>query len=94
MFILDIHISASPNAEKALAGLIGSDSGIEFFSLPVELGPDGVKDVHSLGQITDAEKKLFEAAVGELKGSISKVRSACFCLLRDQAVLMWFVGHL
>lgn len=71
----DIHISAHPNAAKALSGLVGESSveGLAFFSLPVELGPEGVKDVHSLGQTTDYEKKLLEACVSELKGNIEKV---------------------
>lgn len=71
---VDIHLSASPNAPKALEGLVGKEAeGIDFFSLPVELGPDGVKDVHSLGSLTDYEKKLLSACVGELKGNITKV---------------------
>ena len=52
---------------------MGSEAeGIEFFSLPVELGPDGVKDVHSLGKVTEYEQKLLSACVGELKGNIAK----------------------
>lgn len=73
---IDIHVSAHPNATKALSGLIGDAAGIEFFSLPVELGPDGVKDVHSLGQVTDYEKKLLQTAANELKGNIEKVSSS------------------
>jgi len=68
-----IHLSASPNAKKALEGLVGSDtSGIEFFSLPVKLGKDGVEDVLSLGQVTEHEKELLKACVGELRGNIEK----------------------
>jgi malate dehydrogenase len=71
----DIHLSASPNAKKALEGLVGSDTeGIEFFSLPVKLGKDGVEDVLSLGQVTEHEKELLKACVGELRGNIEKVR--------------------
>ncbi|CAD6581578.1 MAG: hypothetical protein CYPHOPRED_001655 [Cyphobasidiales sp. Tagirdzhanova-0007] len=67
-----IHISAHPSAAKALSGLTKDTEGIEFFSLPVELGPDGVKDVHVLGQVTPHEQKLLAACVGELKGNIEK----------------------
>jgi len=67
-----IHLSASPSAAKSLASLIGEGESLEFFSLPVELGPDGVKEVHSLGQISDHEKELLKACVGELKGNIEK----------------------
>ena len=69
----DIHMSASPSAAKALAGLTSDSEGLDFFSLPVELGPDGVKEVHGLGQITEHEKNLIKACVGELKGNIEKV---------------------
>lgn len=67
-----IHMSASPSAAKALAGLTSDSEGLDFFSLPVELGPDGVKEVHGLGQITEHEKNLIKACVGELKGNIEK----------------------
>jgi len=67
-----IHIDGLDGASSALSGLVGESSGMEYFSLPVELGPDGIKQVHSLGQPSDYEKKLLEACVGELKGSIEK----------------------
>jgi malate dehydrogenase len=71
--LADIHISAHPNAEKALKGLVGDDiSGLDFFSLPIELGPEGVKDVHSLGKISDSEQELMKACVAELKGNIER----------------------
>ena len=80
----DIHISAHPSAAKALSGLTKDTEGIEFFSLPVELGPDGVKDVHVLGQVTPHEQKLLAACVGELKGNIEKVRTRCWLLLAQR----------
>lgn len=95
----DIHISAHPNAEKALKGLVGDEtSGLDFFSLPIELGPDGVKDVHSLGQISDSEKELLKACVAELKGNIEKVRyttrSSRFECVRAEQELIIFVPPL
>jgi len=69
-----IHISAD-GAKESLASIISSSEseGIDFFSLPVELGPDGIKRVHPLpGAVSEYEKGLLSAAVGELKGSITK----------------------
>lgn len=67
-----IHVSAA-NASQTMSSLLGPDAaGIEFFSLPVELGPNGVEKVHSLGSVTDHEKQLLSTAVKELKGNIEK----------------------
>jgi malate dehydrogenase len=46
--------------------------GASFFASPVELGPNGVKTIHGLGKLSDYEKKLLEAAIPELAGSIKK----------------------
>jgi len=43
-----------------------------FFSSKIELGPDGVKNVNMLGDITSFEQKLLDDAVPELIGSIEK----------------------
>jgi len=67
-----ICIDGNQNASSALSSLVSETSGIEYFSLPCELGPDGIKDVHSLGKVNDYEKGLLEACVAELKGSIEK----------------------
>ncbi|ORX89934.1 malate dehydrogenase, NAD-dependent [Basidiobolus meristosporus CBS 931.73] len=47
-------------------------TGCDYFATNVELGPDGVQKVHPVGQLSDYEKKLLEACVVELKGSIKK----------------------
>lgn len=46
--------------------------GLEFFSTIVELGVSGVEKVHPLPVLNDYEKKLYAAAVPELKSSIEK----------------------
>jgi malate dehydrogenase len=52
---------------------IAEKVGVDFFSVPVELGPNGVeKAIDPLGQISDKEKALVEAAVKGLKGQIQK----------------------
>ncbi|KAK6073628.1 Malate dehydrogenase, cytoplasmic [Seiridium cupressi] len=52
---------------------IAEKYGVEFFSVPVELGPSGVeKATDVLANITDAEKELLETAIKDLKGNIEK----------------------
>ncbi|KAK0419600.1 hypothetical protein QR680_014228 [Steinernema hermaphroditum] len=46
--------------------------GVEFFSTPLELGPNGVEKVLGLGNLNAYEKDLVEQAVPELKKNISK----------------------
>lgn len=43
-----------------------------FFSSKIELGPDGVKTIHPLGEITEFEKKGLAEAIPELQKSIEK----------------------
>lgn len=52
---------------------IAEKTGTDFFSVPVELGPNGVENaVDILGNITDKEKTLLDACVNGLKGNIAK----------------------
>ncbi|GKT43814.1 malate dehydrogenase, cytoplasmic [Colletotrichum spaethianum] len=52
---------------------IAEKTGVDFFSVPIELGPNGAeKAIDILGNITEKEKKLLEAAVEGLKGNIKK----------------------
>lgn len=44
--------------------------GLEFFSSNVELGPEGVVKIHSLGHITPQEEELVRAAIPELHKNI------------------------
>ena len=46
--------------------------GLEFFSTIVEFGENGVEKVHPLPALNEYEKKLYAAAVPELKSSIEK----------------------
>ena len=51
------------------------DSGVTdlpFFSTPVELGRDGVKTVHPIGDVSDFEADLIEKMKPELAASIEK----------------------
>jgi len=49
-----------------------ADKGCEFFASNVELGPEGVKKVHPLGQISDYEQKLLESCLADLAKNIKK----------------------
>ncbi|ODQ54443.1 malate dehydrogenase [Saitoella complicata NRRL Y-17804] len=61
-----------------LPGVPGGDEiaqsvgGVDFFSGLVELGADGAKKIRPLGNLSDYEKKLLDAALPELKGNIQK----------------------
>ncbi|KIK56062.1 hypothetical protein GYMLUDRAFT_204951 [Collybiopsis luxurians FD-317 M1] len=63
-----VHLTADAAGGEALKKEIGAD--LEYFSAPVELGPEGVVKINPLGKITDAEKKLIEAAVPDLSKNI------------------------
>ncbi|PSS00913.1 malate dehydrogenase [Coniella lustricola] len=52
---------------------IAKKTGLDFFSVPIELGPNGAeKAVDILGDITEKEKTLLDAALKGLKGNIEK----------------------
>ncbi|KAK4991984.1 hypothetical protein LTR50_001379 [Elasticomyces elasticus] len=61
-----------------LPGVDGGDeiqkiTGCDFFSVPVELGPEGAKKaMNVVSSANDYEKKLLEACYSGLKGNISK----------------------
>ncbi|KAA8563678.1 hypothetical protein EYC84_011699 [Monilinia fructicola] len=63
-----IYLPGVPGGEA-----IAKETGLDFFSVPVELGTNGAdKAQNPLSNINDAEKKLLAAAVEGLKGNISK----------------------
>ncbi|WWD20288.1 malate dehydrogenase, NAD-dependent [Kwoniella shandongensis] len=49
---------------------IGSD--LDYFSVNVELGPNGIEKILPIGSIDEAEKSLLSAAIAELGPSIEK----------------------
>ncbi|KAK8213232.1 hypothetical protein M8818_002530 [Zalaria obscura] len=52
---------------------IAKETGCEFFSVPVELGPEGAKKAHNIvSSANDYEKKLLKACYDGLGGNISK----------------------
>jgi malate dehydrogenase len=65
-----VHLDADQAGAKETKSVVGDK--VEYFSVPVELGPNGVQKILPIGQINDYEKGLFAAAVPELTGNISK----------------------
>ncbi|KAL7626261.1 hypothetical protein AAE478_003031 [Parahypoxylon ruwenzoriense] len=61
-----------------LPGVPGGDevakaTGLDFFSVPIELGPNGAeKATNPLAGITEKEKSLVDVAIAGLKGNIEK----------------------
>ncbi|KAJ2961568.1 hypothetical protein NQZ79_g3154 [Umbelopsis isabellina] len=65
-----VNLESDPEGGKAIKQVVGDD--VTYFSAQVELGKEGVSKIKSVGKLSDYEKKLFEAAVPELKGNIVK----------------------
>ncbi|KAI0073190.1 malate dehydrogenase [Panus rudis PR-1116 ss-1] len=65
-----VNLAADKTSGDALKKEIGKD--LEYFSAPVELGPEGVVTIRSLGNINEYEKTLLAAAVPELETNIEK----------------------
>ncbi|CAO4368162.1 Protein CBR-MDH-2 [Caenorhabditis briggsae] len=53
---------------------VASDAvkGVEYFSTPVELGPNGVEKILGVGKVSAFEQKLIDASVPELNKNIAK----------------------
>lgn len=47
------------------------DQGVDFFASKVELGPDGVKEIHPVGPVNEYEQKLIDACLVDLKKNIA-----------------------
>lgn len=45
----------------------------EFFSVQVELGPNGVEKILPIGKVSETEAGLLKTAAEELEGNIKKV---------------------
>ncbi|KAH7882218.1 malate dehydrogenase [Phlebopus sp. FC_14] len=65
-----VNLTADKNGGNALKKELGKD--LEYFSAPVELGPDGVENINALGNITPAETTLINAALSDLAANIEK----------------------
>ncbi|GBE83519.1 malate dehydrogenase [Sparassis latifolia] len=63
-----INLAADKTGGAALQKELGKD--LEYFSAPVELGPEGVVKINGLGKLSDYEKGLIAAALPELETNI------------------------
>jgi len=64
-----VHLDADPEGGAAVRKAV---DGLDFFSTPITLGPEGVSAISPIADLSDYEKKLLEAAIPELKKNISK----------------------
>ncbi|CAJ0634037.1 1933_t:CDS:2 [Entrophospora sp. SA101] len=46
--------------------------GLEYFSSNIELGPNGISKIYPIGDISEYEKTLLNAAIPELRANINK----------------------
>nr|VWO99069.1 Pre-mRNA-splicing ATP-dependent RNA helicase PRP28 (EC [Ganoderma boninense] len=65
-----VHLSSDKAGGEALKKEISRD--LDYFSAPIELGPEGVVAIKSLGKVTDYEAGLIKTAVPELAINIEK----------------------
>jgi malate dehydrogenase len=65
-----VNLAADPAAAASITQEIGAE--LDYFSVRVELGANGVEKLHPIGTVNDYEKGLLKAAVPELKGNIDK----------------------
>ncbi|GBB98808.1 hypothetical protein RclHR1_03330005 [Rhizophagus clarus] len=47
-------------------------NGLSYFSSNIELGKNGIEKIHPLGDLSEYENKLLEAAIPELRTNINK----------------------
>jgi len=63
-----VHLAGIPGGD-----VIAKETGLEFFSVPIELGTNGAaKAINILSDIDESEKGLLKAAISGLKGNIEK----------------------
>lgn len=51
---------------------VKATEGLQYFSVPLELGPEGVVKLLPIEISDEQEKQMLQACIGELKGNISK----------------------
>ncbi|KAG8952343.1 hypothetical protein FRC04_004771 [Tulasnella sp. 424] len=63
-----VNLTADIAGGETVKKELGAD--VEYFSVPVELGPNGVEKIRPLGNLSDYEKGLVKAALPELETNI------------------------
>jgi len=65
-----VDLSADAAGAKEVTAVIGNET--PFFSVPLQLGPNGVEKILPLGKLNDYESELIKKAVADLNGNITK----------------------
>lgn len=65
-----IDLAADPQGAEQIKSVIGNNTA--FFSVPITLGPEGVKTIHPLGPLSSFEEKAIQQGVEALNGNIAK----------------------
>ncbi|SAM85721.1 probable MDH1-malate dehydrogenase precursor, mitochondrial [Ustilago bromivora] len=65
-----VDLTADAAGAKEVTAVIGNET--PFFSVPLQLGPDGVEKILPLGKLNDYESELIKKAVVDLNGNINK----------------------
>lgn len=70
----DALLRAIKGQKNIQCSYVASDAvkGVEYFSTPVELGPNGVEKIVGVGKVSPFEQELINAAVAELNKNIAK----------------------
>jgi malate dehydrogenase len=51
---------------------VAAELGVDYFAVPVELGPEGAVKAYPIGKLSAHEAGLLKIAVEELKGNVGK----------------------
>ncbi|KAI7898854.1 malate dehydrogenase, NAD-dependent [Cokeromyces recurvatus] len=65
-----VNLQADPQGAQSVRRI--ADEEIEYFSVPIEFGRNGVQRILPIGKISKYEYKLLKSAVPELKSNIVK----------------------
>ena len=65
-----VQLDSDKQGAQDTRRIIGNE--LEYFSVPVALGPNGVESILPIGSLSPFEQGLFTKAVTELKGNIAK----------------------
>ncbi|KDN42206.1 putative MDH1-malate dehydrogenase precursor, mitochondrial [Tilletiaria anomala UBC 951] len=65
-----VDLTSDQSGAKAIIDVIGDQTA--FFSVPVQLGKNGVEKILPIGKVNDYESGLIKKAVEDLAGNISK----------------------
>ena len=67
-------VKALTGKKNVQCSYVASDAvkGVDYFSTPVEIGPNGVEKILGVGKVSAYEQSLIDAAVPQLQKEIAK----------------------